>query len=330
MTEIKKYKVFITNTFPEAAVQEMAKIAQIKQWKETFALPYDVLKKEVNDIDGLFCLTADRVDAAVIQAAPKLKVISNDAVGYNNIDVAEATRRGIAVGNTPGVLSETTADLAFALLLASARRIAESDRYVRKGLWKVAFQPGLMFGRDIHHATLGIVGLGRIGIEMARRAKGFNMRILYSNRSRRHDMEAELGLEYVTLASLLSQADFVSLHVPLNENTRHMMGPTELALMKSTGILINTARGQVVDQKALYEALKAGRIAGAGLDVMETEPLAADDPLLTLENVVFTPHIGSATQATRDRMAMLAAENLIAGLEGRRLPHCVNPEVYKS
>ena len=307
----------------------MAKIALIKEWKENFALPYEVLKKEVSDIDGLFCLTADRVDAAVIQAAPKLKVISNDAVGFNNIDVAEATRRGIPVGNTPGVLSDTTADLAFALLMAAARRIAESDRYVRKGLWKVAFQPGLMFGHDIHHATLGIVGLGRIGVEMARRAKGFNMRILYSNRSRRPDIEAELGVEYITLASLLSQSDFVSLHVSLNENTRHLIGRTELALMKSNAILINTARGQVVDQNALYEALKAGQIAGAGLDVMETEPIPADDPLLTLENVVFTPHIGSATKATRNRMAMLAAENLIAGLQGRRLPHCINPEVYK-
>jgi glyoxylate reductase len=324
------FKVYLTSLYPEAAVERLAKVAVIKQWKEPTTVPYAVLKEQVKDVDGLFSFAADRVDAGIIQAAPKLRVISNDAVGFNNIDVAEATRRGIAVGNTPGVLTESTADLTFALLMAAARRIAESDRYIRSGQWKSLFQPGQMFGWDVYGATLGIVGLGRIGIAVARRAKGFNMRILYSNRTRRPDIESELGLEYVPLKSLLSQSDFVSLHVALNDNTRNMIGQPELTLMKRSAILINAARGPVIDQKALYDALKEGRIAGAALDVLVTEPIPLDDPLLTLENVVLTPHIGSATTVTRTRMALLAADNLIAGLEGRRLPHCVNPEVYRS
>ena len=265
---------------------------------------------------------------ALLRQHPNLKVISNFAVGYDNIDISEATRRGIPVGYTPGVLSETTADLAFALLMAAARRVAEADRYVRNGRWTVARQPFLMYGQDIHHATLGIVGMGQIGAEVARRGKGFQMRILYNNRHRREDLEKELGAEYVSLPVLLSSSDFVSLHAPLNESTRRLIGRDELALMKPTAILINTARGQIIDQQALYEALKSGKIRGAGLDVVEIEPIPPDDPILKLDNVVFSPHVGSATKATRDRMAKLAAENLIAGLEGQRLPYCVNPEVF--
>jgi glyoxylate reductase len=323
------FKVYLTSLYPETAVERIAKVAVIKQWKESTTVPYGVLKEEIKDVDGLFCFAADKVDVGIIQAAHKLKVISNDAVGFNNIDIAEATRCGIAVGNTPGVLTESTADLTFALLMAAARRVAESDRYVRSGQWQSLFQPGQMFGWDIHEATLGIVGLGRIGIAVARRARGFNMRVLYSNRTRRPEIEAELGLQYVSLGSLLARSDFISLHVALNEDTRHMIGRAELASMKPNAILINAARGAVVDQKALYDALKEGQIAGAGLDVLEIEPIPLVDPLLTLENVVLTPHIGSATTVTRTRMALLAAENLIAGLEGRRLPHCVNPEVYR-
>jgi glyoxylate reductase len=324
-----KYTIYITNLIPDQALEMLSKVAVIKQWKEDYVLPYNVLKEQVKDVYGLFCLLADRVDAELIAAAPHLKVISNYAVGFDNIDIAAATRRGIPVGNTPGVLSETTADLAFALLMAAARKIAQADRYVRGSQWKVAWQPLLMRGQDIHHSTLGIVGMGRIGAEMARRGKGFRMRILYSNRHRREDIEKELGAEYVTLPELLKESDFVSLHVPLNEATRRLIGQKELALMKPTAVLINTARGAVVDQKALYEALKSGKIGGAGLDVMDPEPIPLDDPLLKLENVVFTPHIGSASKATRDRMAIMVAENLLAGLEGKRLPNCVNPDVYK-
>ncbi len=325
---ITKPRIYITNIIPDSGLQLLARVADIRQWQKSYALPYETIKVEVKNADGLLCLLADKVDAALIDAAPRLKVISNFAVGFDNIDVAQATRRGIPVGNTPGVLSETTADLAFALLMAAARRIAESDRFVRAGRWQVAWQPLLMRGQDIHHAVLGIVGLGRIGAERARRARGFQMRVLYSNRHRREELEKELGVECASLPDLLSKSDFVSLHVPLNDGTRCLIGPKELALMKPTAILINTARGAVVDQKALYAALVSKQIGGAGLDVAEVEPIPADGPLLQLENVVFTPHIGSASKATRDRMAVMAAENLIAGLEGRRLPNCVNPEVY--
>jgi glyoxylate reductase len=324
-----KFRVYITNIFPDAAVEMLNPIALIKQWKGETVLPYNVLKDKVRDVDGLLCLRADKIDAGIMEAAANLKVISTSAVGFDNIDISQATRRGIPVGYTPGVLSETTADLAFALLMAAARRIAESDRYVRNGNWGSAWQPLLMYGQDIHHATLGIVGLGRIGTAMARRARGFQMRILYSNPHRHEDIEKELGVEYVSLPDLLSSSDFISIHVPLNDATRDMIGRAEMALMKPTAILINTARGQIVDQRALYEALKSGKIKGAGLDVFNKEPIPPDDPLLKLENIVFTPHIGSATKTTRDRMAVLAVENLIAGLEGNRLPHCVNPEVYK-
>jgi glyoxylate reductase len=306
----------------------ISRVAVVKQWKEESHLPYEVLKEEVKEVDGLLCLLSDKIDAGIIAAAPNLKVISTYAVGFDNIDTNQATHRGIAVGNTPGVLSETTADLAFALLMATARRITESDRCVRDGHWKAAWKPLLMCGQDIHHATLGIIGMGRIGAEMARRSQGFQMRILYTNRHRREDIEKELGAQYVTLPVLLAESDYISLHVPLNEKTRHLISQAELTLMKPTAILINTARGSVIDQKALCEALKLGQIGGAGLDVTEIEPIPQDDPLLKLDNVVFTPHIGSASKATRSRMAIMAAENLIAGLQGLRLPHCVNPKVY--
>jgi glyoxylate reductase len=332
MERTMKYRVYITNRIPEEsleALEPLKRIALIKEWKEGPAIPYRVLKEEVKDIDGLLCMLADKVDAGILEAAPRLKVISNHAVGFDNIDIAQATLRGIPVGNTPGVLSETTADLAFALMMAAARRIAESDRYVRNGQWKVGWQSLSMLGQDIHHATLGIVGMGRIGAEVARRARGFRMRILYSNRHRREDIEKELGIEYVSLPVLLSESDFVSLHVPLNESTNRMISKAELALMKPTAIIINTARGRVIDQQALYEALQSGKIGGAGLDVTEIEPIPPDNPLLKLDNVVFTPHIGSATVATRNKMAAIAVENLIAGLNGERLPHCVNPEVYR-
>lgn len=322
------HKVYLTNKIPQEALNILVKEAAIEMWKEDREAPYPVLLNAVKDAEGLLCLVSDRIDARLIDSAPKLKVISTYAVGFDNIDITKATQRGIAVGNTPGVLSETTADLAFGLLMAVARHIAEGDRYVRDGNWKMPCAPMLMLGRDIHDSTLGIVGMGRIGAEMARRARGFNMRVLYHNRRRQEGLEKELGVEYLPLKDLLVQADFVSLHVPLNEYTRGLIGAAELDLMKPTAILINTARGAIIDQKALYEALKSGRLAGAGLDVVEIEPIPRDDPLLTLNNVVFTPHIGSASVATRTKMAVMAVRNLIAGLKGERLPNCVNPEIY--
>jgi glyoxylate reductase len=249
------------------------------------------------------------------------------AVGYDNIDVPAATTRGILVGNTPGVLTETTADLAFSLLMAAARRVVEADRYTRSGKWKT-WSPQVLLGQDIHGATLGIVGLGRIGSEVAQRARGFGMKILYHKTSRLNEAdERKLGALYVPdLKALLAAADFVTLHVPLTPSTLHLIGEDEFAAMKPTAVLVNTSRGPVVDQRALYQALKSGRIFAAGLDVTEEEPIPLDDPLLTLENVIVLPHIGSASVETRKKMALMAAENLLAGLRGALPPYAVNPE----
>jgi glyoxylate reductase len=322
--------VYITRKlFPEA-LDMISEVAKIKLWTGELTIPRETLLEQVKGIDGLLCLLSEKVDATIMAAAPQLKVISNCAVGYDNIDIAEATKRGIPVGNTPGVLSEATADFVFALLMAAATRVVEADKYTRSGFWQIPWDPMLLLGQDVHHSTLGIVGLGRIGTEVARRAKGFQMHVLYHNRTRREDAEKELGVEYVaTLSELLSRSDFVSLHVPLTEDTRRMIGPTEFSMMKPTSILVNTSRGQVVDQKALYKALKSGQIAYAAIDVSEVEPIPMDDPLLTLENIIITPHKASASIATRTKMTIMAAANLVAGLQGKMLPNCVNPEVFK-
>ncbi|MFW6070458.1 MAG: 2-hydroxyacid dehydrogenase [bacterium] len=278
---------------------------------------------------ALMCLLTDTVDAALMDAAPQLKVIANVAVGYNNVDVAAATERGILVTNTPDVLTETTADLAFALLLAAARRLSEADPYTRAGKyegWEL-FQPHL--GLDVHGKTLGIVGLGRIGVATARRgALGFGMRVLYHGGSPEPDVVAELGAEEVSLETLLRQSDFVSLHVPLTAETTHMIARRELQMMKPTAILINTARGPVVDEADLVAALKEGLIAGAGLDVFEEEPQLHPELPDLRRHVVLAPHIGSATTETRRRMSLMAAENAIAVLKGQRPPNAVNEEVY--
>jgi glyoxylate reductase len=285
--------------------------------------------KKVPDVEGLLALLTDKIDAALMEAAPKLKVISNLAVGYDNIDIPEATRRGIVVGNTPGVLTETTADFAFALLMAAARRVVEADGFTRKGLWKT-WGPMVLLGQDIHHATMGIVGLGRIGVEIAKRAKGFDMEVLYYDPLRRNEVEKELGVEYISeLSTLLSRSDFISLHLPLCPETHHLIGAAEFAAMKSTAILVNTSRGPIVDQKALYQALKSHQIFAAAIDVTEIEPISPEDPLLTLDNVIIAPHIASASFTTRTSMATMAAANLIAGLRGQIPPNCVNPEAIK-
>ncbi len=275
---------------------------------------------------GLLTLLTDRIDDGLLEAAPKLVAVSNMATGYDNVDIAAAGRRLVLVSRTPGVLTETSADLAFGLLLAAARRIAEGDRYVRAGNWRT-WGPEIMLGPDVHGAALGIIGLGRIGTAVARRAAGFGMRVLYHGRNRKPEAEKDLGVVYADLDTLLARSDFVSIHAALTDDTRGLIGAGQLGLMKPTAILINTARGPLVDQDALYEALRSAAIAGAALDVTDPEPLPADSPLLSLDNVVITPHIASASVATRSEMARLAAENLLASLAGDVNDNAVNPEI---
>ncbi len=319
-------RAFVSRELPEEALKIAREAGDIEVWQGYEPPDLAELAARIENCDGLLCLLTDRIDEALLDAAPNLRVVSQMAVGYDNIDVAACTRRGIVVGNTPGVLTETTADLAFALLLMTARRLGDAERRLRAGEW-TTWSPMEFTGPDVNGATIGIVGLGRIGSEMAKRASGFQMRVLYTSRRRNEAAERELGIEWTTFDDLLAESDFVSLHTPLTPETRHSVGAAELAKMKSTAILINTARGAVLDQDALVEALREGRIGGAGLDVFETEPLPLNDPLLTLPNVVLLPHVGSASIATRTRMAVLAAENLSAGLSGQPLPNPVNPGV---
>ena len=326
---MEKPRVFVSRIISDVAIEKLSKEADVEIWPEELPPSYEILTEKVRNAEGLLSLLTDRIDAALMDAAPKLKVVSNLAVGYDNIRIPEATKRGIAVSNTPEVLTETTADLAFALLMAAARRVVEADKFTRAGKWKT-WGPGLMLGQDIHHATLGIAGMGRIGREMAKRAAGFSMRILYYDEFRQPEaVEKQLGLEKVmTLDELLTESDFISLHVPLTEKTKHLIGREQFAKMKPTAVLVNSSRGPVVDQKALYEALKSNTIFAAGLDVTETEPISPDDPLLTLDNVIILPHIASGSYITREKMAVMAVDNIIAGLRGEKLPECVNPEVY--
>ncbi len=319
-------KIFVTRLIPKAGLDLLYGFAELRIWQEEVPPPREVLLEEAGEVDGLLSLVTDTIDAELMDAAPRLKVVSNYAIGYDNVDVEAATERGIMVCHTPGVLTDTTADFAFALLACVARRLVEASEYVREGRWKT-WGPMLCLGYDLHGATLGLVGLGRIGSGVAKRATGFDMRILYHDVSRQPSREEELGLTYVDLETLLRESDFVSLHTPLTSETHHMMGREQFTMMKSTAILINTSRGQVVDQKALYEALVSGGIAGAGLDVTDPEPILRDDPLLTLDNCVVVPHIASASVATRTMMATMAAENLIAALQGRMPRNPVNPEV---
>lgn len=315
-------RVFVTRELPAATLQKVREIAEVEVWPEALPPSREILRVKAAEVEGLLCLLTDKIDLELLEAAPHLKVVSQMAVGYDNIDVKACTARGVAVGNTPGVLTETTADLAFALLLATARNLVQAEHYTRSGEWRT-WSPMQLTGPDVHHATLGIVGMGRIGYELARRAHGFQMQLLYSGRRPHPEAERDFGAQYVDLDTLLATCDFVSLHLPFSAATKHYIGAAELAKMKPTALLINTARGAVVDQAALIAALQAGTIAGAGLDVFEIEPLPLDDPLLQLPNVTLLPHIGSASIATRTRMAELAAENLLCGLLGKPLPHPV-------
>ncbi|MFO7683250.1 MAG: D-glycerate dehydrogenase [Chloroflexota bacterium] len=318
-----KSKVYVTRHLPEAVWNKLVETCDVEIWDEEFPPPYELLLEKVADKDGLLCLLTDKIDADLMEAAPKLKVISQVAVGFDNIDVPAATARGILVGNTPGVLTDATADFAFALLMAAARRVVEGMDYVRAGQWQT-WGLTLLLGQEVHGATLGIVGLGRIGQALAKRAAGFNMRILYHNRRRLPEMEAALGVEYVDFEALLRESDFISLHVNLTDETRGLVGAEALAKMKKTAVLINTARGPVVDTDALYDALKDGRIAYAALDVTDPEPLPADHKLLTLPNLIVAPHIASATITSRTKMSLMAVDNLLAGVNGEALPFPVN------
>ncbi len=319
-------KVFITRPLPPQAVERIAARCDWKMNPEDMPLEPMQLAEACRDVEGLMA-SGTRVREEVLAQAPRLRVIANVGVGYDNIDVAACTRRRILVTNTPDVLTEATADLAFALLMAVARRIVESDRYIREGHWHY-WKWAYLWGTDLYRKTLGVYGLGRIGKAVARRAHGFSMRVLY------HDIvrptpaqEQELRAQFVDRETLVREADFLTLHVPLTPETHHLISARELAMMKPSAFLINAARGKVVDEAALVEALESRRIAGAGLDVFEQEP-SIQPALLALPNVVLTPHVGSATSETRLAMAMLAVENLLAGLEGRRPPNPVNPEIY--
>ena len=323
---MSRAKVFVTRQLPQSTLDRLAEHCQLEVWGDFLPPDYDILRQKGEDIAALLCLLTDRVDAPLIQAAPRLKVISNMAVGYDNIDVAAASQRGIPVGNTPGVLTETTADFAFALLMAAARRIPEAQAYIKAGHWQT-WHPTVLSGQDIYGATLGIVGFGRIGQAVARRAVGFGMRILVHSGGHEGAIR-NIGAEKVGLADLLGQSDYVSLHVPLTEKTRHLIGEAELRMMKPTAILINTARGAVIDPRALADALRRGDILAAGLDVTDPEPIPLDDPLLALDNCLIVPHIASASVATRRKMADMAVDNVIAGITGKPLPTCVNPQVY--
>ncbi len=323
-----KPKVFVTRIIPDEGLAMVRHATDAEIWPGELPPPYEVLLEKVRGVDAVLTLLTDKVDAGLMDAAgPSLKVISQMAVGYDNIDVAAATARGLPVGYTPGVLTETTADFAWTLMMAAARRVVEGDAYTRGGRWKT-WGPTLLMGPDVNCATLGIVGLGRIGTAMARRATGFDMRVLYYDPDRHPAQEQALGVEFADFETLLSQSDFVTLHTPLNEQTYHLIGPAQLRLMKRSAILINTARGPLVDSEALYQALKDGVIAYAALDVTEPEPIEMTSPLLTLPNLIIAPHIASASVQTRNKMATMAVANLLAGLQGERLPFCVNPQVY--
>jgi len=323
-----KPKVFVTRIIRDKGLDLVQEACQVDVWPEELPPSRDTLLERVHCVDGLLCLLTDRIAGEVMDAAgPGLKVISNHAVGFDNIDVAAATERGIPVGNTPGILTDATADMAFTLMMAAGRRVVEAEKFLRDGKWKT-WGPSLLLGVDFAGATLGIIGFGRIGQAVAKRASGFDMRVLYYDPSA-SAQHPELNATSTDLDTLLAESDFVSIHVPFTPKTRHMINADFLAKMKPNAVLVNTARGGVLNQSALYQTLKEERIFAAALDVTDPEPLPLDSPLLELDNCIIVPHIASASVQSRDMMAYLSAKNLIAGLNGERLEHCVNPEVYE-
>ncbi len=321
-----KPKVYVSRKLPQKALDMISAECEMEVNPNNRVLTRRELEEAVKGIDGLLCLLTDTIDAGLLELNPDLKVIANYAVGYNNIDVGACTTKGIPVSNTPGVLTDTTADFAWTLLMATARRIVEADRFVRDGKYE-GWGPMMFLGGDIHGKTLGVIGMGRIGQAFASRTKGFDMRVVYYDAFRKtEEEEAELGIEYLEFDELLKCSDFISIHVPYIPETEHLIGKGELELMKKTAYLINTARGPIVDEEALVNALREGEIAGAGLDVYEDEPELASG-LAELDNVILAPHIASASIETRTKMAVMAAENLLAGLKGKDMPNIINPEV---
>jgi glyoxylate reductase len=322
-----KPRVFVSRRIPELGLKMIAGRCEMELWPEQLPPSYEVLRDKIKDCNGLVSLLTDRIDAPLLDAAPGLKVVSNFAVGFNNIDIPAATKRGIAVGNTPSVLTDATADMAMTLLMAAARRLVEGVDDAKAGRWKT-WEPVGWLGQDLAGRTLGIVGMGRIGHAVAKRCRfGWDMRLLYSDVQPNAKAEAELGAKRVGLNELLRESDFVSVHTDLNPETKGMFGADKFAQMKRTAVFINTARGPLVDQKALADALRSGTIFAAGLDVTEPEPLPPDHELYKLPNCVIAPHIASATVQTRNEMARICAENLIAGVTGGKLPAWVNPEI---
>ena len=319
-----KPKVYVTRRMPDTVTSRLRDRLDVDIWDvEDEPVPRDTLLRSVNGVQGVLCLLTDRIDEEFLRAAPEVRVVANMAVGYDNIDVAACTRHKVMITNTPGVLTETTADLAFGLLLATARRIPESEQVLLKGQWKT-WSPMFLAGLDVHGATLGIAGLGRIGEAVAKRAQGFSMRLLYWDKVRKLSVEESLGVEYRRFDDLLRESDFITIHLPLEAETRGLFGEREFGLMKPSAVLINTARGPIVQMQALYDALVGKKIWAAGLDVYDADPVSPDDPVVNLDNVVALPHIGSASIATRVKMASMAAENLIAGLSGAVPPNLVN------
>jgi glyoxylate reductase len=319
-----------SNEIPEEALAIARTAAEIRIHAADGPPGREELLREVSEVDGLLCMLTEKIDGELLDAGKNLRIVSSMSVGYDHVDLEAATKRGVMVTNTPGVLTEATADTTLGLMLAVARRIVEGDRYLRDGSWRLKWSPMMMVGRDVHGKTLGIYGMGRIGNSVARRAAGFGMRIIYHNRSRDEEAEKQNGAEYRSKEELLRESDFLSVHVPLNRETRNSIGAGELAMMKPTAFLINTSRGGVVEERALVDALRAGTIAGAGLDVFEKEPIEADNPLIKMKNVVLTPHIGSGSIESRTAMAVLAAKNLAAGLSGQRPPNLLNPETFRA
>ncbi|MEH6633903.1 MAG: D-glycerate dehydrogenase [Halioglobus sp.] len=318
--------VFVTHQLPGERIHELARQCDMHVWMGSGLLPAGELRQQLVGCQGLVCLLTDRVDRSLLDAMPDLEFVSSMSVGVDHIDVRALSDRGIPVGNTPGVLVDTTADTTFALLLAAARRLGEADRYIRAGNWGAdkAWSPDFFIGKDVSNATLGIVGLGAIGQAVARRAAGFGMRVISWSRS-----QPEVpGVENVSLQELLARSDFVSVHVALTADTRNLLDAQRIAMMKPGAVLVNTARGGIVDELALAEALDSGQVFAAGIDVFEQEPVAMNNPLLRHPRVLLAPHIGSATILTRAAMADIAANNALAALQGQRMQHCVNPQVY--
>lgn len=325
---MSKPRFFIPNRVDEEVIQFLEQYGDVDYRNKEEMISEEEFLDRLSKANALLCYSRQKINSRILEQAPHLKVVSNIAVGYDNFDLGEMTKRGVMATNTPGILTETTADLTFSILMAAARRVTEADHYVKSGQWQ-EWLPSLMLGKDVFGATIGIIGMGRIGEAVARRAKGFDMEILYYNRSRKTDIEEKLGASYVSLEQLLQKSDYVVVLIPLTEETKKMIGAKEIALMKKDAIIVNASRGATIDETALIHALQESRIAGAALDVYEKEPVDPENPLLKMPNVVTLPHIGSATKETRGKMAMKAAHNAVAALTGEIPENLLNAEVLQ-